>query len=1204
MLLLLALIVGSGRMWADSYEQLTSIANIDESAQYVLGIDGTGFHYSGTSSWGKTALPSSQTPIYYTLTKASDGESFTAQASISGTTYYLQVPTSNTFSMATSSGTNTDLIIGTTQVSGTNYAVANKTSTTRHLRINGSSGLRSYAGTTGSMAFFYKVVSDLSFNITACSNNTSWGTVSLSGNIITAAPANGYTYADPAYMVSPENSATVSQNGNKFTVIPTANTTVTINFVAIPTHTATFSVNGTTTTQDFAEGATITFPESPSEINGMTFVGWTTTTITGTTNEAPAMVTSTTMGTSDVTFYAVFAYESDGGTPTYEKLSSQNFDKNATYVLAAKQSSTDNTMWYLVSYSSVDVNVDWGTMTNDPTTTAPLVFTLSGTANALVARDNNGNYLDHGAKKFKMSSTETTSKLTDTGSITYTSSSTTYTLRHNYNNGNGGLRWYDSQTGVVANFYKVVANKIYSDYCTTVTNVACPEITVAANPFLFSTTATITCATEGSTIMYSFDNETWSNYTEPLTITEPKTIYAKSVKGLDESSVVSVMITKNLAESTVTINATGITNTNVYEGTDAGTLAATVAYNDNAIADAIVTWSGNNNEVATIDAETGIVTLVAAGTVTFTATYAGNSDYAQATATYEMTVTNTDPNAPGTQNNPYTVAQAIAYIQTLGSSTSPSDVYVHGIISQVDSYNDRYHSITYWISDDGTTSNQMQVYSGMGLNGADFSSKDDLMEGDIVTVKGKVKKYNSTYEFDYNNELVSLERPASTEPSISVANNNINVTAEDGEGTINVTYENISEVAAEIAFFEEDGTTAATYDWITAEINDNNNIEYLIDANAGAARTAYMKVWAYDDDLNEVYSDLITITQAAPVIDYATLPFSFNGKKEDIEGTTGLIQSGLGSNYSAAPYLKFDDTGDYAILKFNERPGKLTFDIKGNGFSGGTFTVQTSEDGETYTNLKAYKEISGTQNETFNNLGENVRYIKWIYTEKVNGNVALGNINLEAAASTATITLNAACTDGEMVYGTYSNTSAFVVSADIVVAEVGIVDGKLFVDEYKTGAVVPANTGVMVSAQDGGKYTVTLTDEQGTSVLGNDNMLRATGAEGITAEAMAEKDSACKYYRLTMHNGEQIGFWYGAENGGAFAVGANKAYLAVPTNQAKDGFAFGNDGDATEIVLNALKGEQNGEMYNLQGQKVGSEYKGIVIVNGKKVMVK
>lgn len=159
MLMLLAISIPSACA-TDTYEQLTSIANIDENADYVLGIDGTGFHYEGTSSWGKTALPSAQTPIKYTLKKADDGNSFTAKATINGTAYYLQVPTSNTFSMAISTGTNTDLIVGTTQVSGTNYAVANKTTTARHIRLNGTSGLRSYAGTTGDMAFFYKVVNN------------------------------------------------------------------------------------------------------------------------------------------------------------------------------------------------------------------------------------------------------------------------------------------------------------------------------------------------------------------------------------------------------------------------------------------------------------------------------------------------------------------------------------------------------------------------------------------------------------------------------------------------------------------------------------------------------------------------------------------------------------------------------------------------------------------------------------------------------------------------------------------------------------------------------------------------------------------------------------------------------------------------------------------------------------------------------------
>lgn len=195
MLLLCALVVGTSSSWADTYEQLTSIENIDESAEYVLGIDGTGFHYEGTSSWGKCALPSAQTPIKYTLKKASDGKSFTAEATISSTKYYLQVPTSNTFSMATSTGTNTDLIIGTTQVSETNYAVANKSTTTRHLRINGTSGLRSYAGTTGTMAFFYKVVGKTDPTITFTAGSVNVGKNLDLSTLFTSNSSGAVTYS-------------------------------------------------------------------------------------------------------------------------------------------------------------------------------------------------------------------------------------------------------------------------------------------------------------------------------------------------------------------------------------------------------------------------------------------------------------------------------------------------------------------------------------------------------------------------------------------------------------------------------------------------------------------------------------------------------------------------------------------------------------------------------------------------------------------------------------------------------------------------------------------------------------------------------------------------------------------------------------------------------------------------------------------------
>lgn len=421
---------------------------------------------------------------------------------------------------------------------------------------------------------------------------------------------------------------------------------------------------------------------------------------------------------------------------------------------------------------------------------------------------------------------------------------------------------------------------------------------------------------------------------------------------------------------------------NYVEGTMSAATEATWITNLEASPDPIDPSFGSIEVTTTINESLSARTA----TVTLTYTYG-----AKATVTKNVTVTQAgNPNASGGANNPYTVAQAIAAIDAQGTI---EEAYATGIVCQVDSYNSTYSSITYWISDDGTTTTKLQVYSGKGINGADFSSINDVQVGATVVIKGKLKKYNSTYEFDLNNQLVSYVAPVN--PIITVTPATVNAPVEGANGILTVTYENITTVVADVWFCNAAGTEAATYDWITADINADNNVEYLVEANDGAARTAYFKVWAYDDDDNEVYSNLVTISQdeyVAPT--YAELPFSFNGGKADIEGTDGLSQEGLGSDYSSNPKLKFDSTDDWVLLQFDERPGTLTFDIKGNSFSGGTFTIQTSVDGVTYTDLQAYTELGDTQSVEFGNLAEDVRYIKWIYTNKVSGNVGLGNIGL------------------------------------------------------------------------------------------------------------------------------------------------------------------------------------------------------------------
>ena len=116
----------------------------------------------------------------------------------------------------------------------------------------------------------------------------------------------------------------------------------------------------------------------------------------------------------------------------------------------------------------------------------------------------------------------------------------------------------------------------------------------------------------------------------------------------------------------------------------------------------------------------------------------------------------------GTKDAPITVAKALETINKLADGGETGEAYVKGIISKVQSYNSQYKSITYYISDDGKEANELQVFSGKGLNGAEFSAKEDLAAGDVVVVKGTLKKYvkngTVTPEINQSSEIVSLTK--------------------------------------------------------------------------------------------------------------------------------------------------------------------------------------------------------------------------------------------------------------------------------------------------------------------------------------------------------------------------------------------------------------------------------------------------------------
>lgn len=187
--------------------------------------------------------------------------------------------------------------------------------------INATSYVEYYSKGTSSKTRAYIVsisvtyISTATHNITPATNDENFGTVSLAGNVITATPAAGYRVSTTTPYQVTSGTATVVQNGNEFTITPTENCTVQINFEAAPTYTLTWNVNGSTsTTTSVVQGDAIgTLPATPASCSSTysTFVGWYTA-ASGSESSPSAsplgtQVTAATVPTANTTYYAVFA---------------------------------------------------------------------------------------------------------------------------------------------------------------------------------------------------------------------------------------------------------------------------------------------------------------------------------------------------------------------------------------------------------------------------------------------------------------------------------------------------------------------------------------------------------------------------------------------------------------------------------------------------------------------------------------------------------------------------------------------------------------------------------------------------------------------------------------------------------------------------------------------------------------------------------
>ena len=465
----------------------------------------------------------------------------------------------------------------------------------------------------------------------------------------------------------------------------------------------------------------------------------------------------------------------------------------------------------------------------------------------------------------------------------------------------------------------------------------------------------------------------------------------------------------------------------------------------------------------------------------------------------------------------------------------------------------------------------------------------ELAVGDIITVTGNIGCYNTIQIVNPTNVQVQED----TTPSIKVSETAIEAPAEGAEGTITVTYKNITEVLAEVQFCDAEDA-AATYDWIVADIDNDNNVYYTIDANQGEERTAYMKVYALDDNGGDVYSYIITITQAAYVAPATGDKYElFTG--ELVEGDYVIYYDGKAMNTTVTsdrlqyaevtPENNVITTDDAAIVWHIAKSGDYwtIYNVKAEAYAASTGAKNKAQMLADGTDDKALWTVTGTETYEFvnkenaaSNVNANLRnngtFGFACYATGTGGALSLYK---KVSTETESITIS------NVGYRTYCSTSALDFSnTGLTAYKATVANNQVTFTEVTK---VPAGQGVLLKGTQG-SYDV--------PVIAEADELEGNAFVGVLEDTKVEDPI------FVLMNGEKgVGFY---KTRVAFTVGAHTAYLPYETG-ARNFIAIG---EATAIEGIAAEKSFSGEVYNLQGQRVTNAVKGLYIVNGKKVVLK
>lgn len=443
-------------------------------------------------------------------------------------------------------------------------------------------------------------------------------------------------------------------------------------------------------------------------------------------------------------------------------------------------------------------------------------------------------------------------------------------------------------------------------------------------------------------------------------------------------------------------------------------------------------------------------------------------------------------------------------------------------------------------------------------------------------------------------------------------------------------------------FSEESKTFKDAFDvtlTLPESADANSKIHYAIGATATAEKPVYSEPVniSAENDGDEIILHAVVVDQYGNVgkEKYCTytkataIVFDFTANPNVWGITPDGTNSKTGKNVIAGKELEVDGVvmtatnGSYGTCLFKSRNsvnlrvytggGSITFTAP-EGYNLSNITFAFDNKGTFSTDVQTWKTPKWTGNAhavTFTcktNIQVNTATIKLVAATPVTPEVTSGTINFIAQ-------------NAEGYYATFSSDKDVVFTGDVTVSGVSITGGKLSVNNLGTdyyevtdakvgeetgivtdGYYVPANTGVLVyCSNNSAPYYFPKTPQTVTLPA---NQLKPAPIGG--GEFNAEPEY--KYYKLAYDNYTAktgLGFYWGAENAGAFKAKAGTAYLAVPASEANNAKGFAFDGETTGVENVNVAANQSKTIYNLNGQRVSNmSQAGLYIVNGKKVVIR